>query len=512
MKNMNLLKPELCELIIDDNVKVNANFDNVPNDINISFDGNKESVLVRLTAQNTLISHLFVSYQVPFNSGMKIMGDSLERGYGDLGWNKEYNKQRFWYIFLNDENKHELYCFGVKVQPHSIVSFKIINSLLRVDFNTQSGGSGVFLDGRTITLGNLIFKKYKYDNLFDACKSFLKELMGEVKKLEINHKVYGFNNWYYAYGKSSYKQIMDDTLLLEELTKGLENRPYMVIDDGWSIHPANGPWIINDKFKDMAKLASEIKKHNIHPGIWVRPLSHISNEFKDSRHPLNKDYLDPTTKEVKEYLYNLIKQIKDWGYELIKYDYISYDMFTNYGFQMDENLTPQGWKYKDNHFTNAEIIMDMYTIIRKAAGDALLIGCNTISHLIAGLAEINRIGDDTSGFEWERTIKYGLNSLAFRLIQNDVFYVIDADCVGIMNKIDWNLNKQWLDILAKSSSPLFVSCDPYLVTDEIKKDLKEAFKINEKQNNKCYPVDWLETELPTTWEIDDELVTYKWRK
>ena len=154
----------------------------------------------------------------------------------------------------------------------------------------------------------------------------------------------------------------------------------------------------------------------------------------------------------------------------------------------------------------------MYRLIKLAAGDALVIGCNTISHLIAGLAEINRIGDDTSGFDWERTTKYGLNSLAFRLIQNDVFYVIDADCVGIMNKIDWKLNKQWLDVLAKSSSPLFVSCDPYLVTDEIKNDLKEAFKINEKQNNICRPVDWLDKKLPTTWEIDGQLVKYKWEE
>ena len=515
MKNVNLLLPEHGELVIDKNVKEVINFSNGISslkDINISLKGNDESISAYLKAEKTLISHLFLYYQIPLNNEMKIMGDSFERGYGDISWSKEYSKQRFWYIFINDEKNNYLYCYGIKVQPHSIVSFKIVNNLLQIDFNTQSGGSGVLLENRTLNLGTLIYKKLHYDNLFDACKSFLKLLMEDTKRLDIDHKVYGFNNWYYAYGKSSYSQIIDDTLLLEELTDGLENRPYMVVDDGWSIYPANGPWIINDKFKDMAKLAKEIKSHNIHPGIWFRPLSHLSNDFKDNRHPLNKDFLDPTIKETKEYVYNLVRQIVDWGYELIKYDYITYDIFLNYGFQMDDNLTPQGWRYKDNHYTNAEIILDMYRIIREAAGNALLIGCNTVSHLAAGLVEINRIGDDTSGFDWERTTKMGVNSLAFRLIQNNVFYVIDADCVGIMNKIDWNLNKNWLNLLANSSSPLFVSCDPYLVTDEIKKDLKEAFKINEKQNNKCYPLDWYDNHLPSLWDIDGSIVKYKWKE
>ena len=515
MKSVDLLMPKYGELIINNNQKERISFLNAKasfNDANITIDGSDSNINVLLSSDKTLVSHLYLYYQIHFNSQMTIMGDSFERGYGDLSWSKEYHKQRFWYIFLNDDVNKVLHCYGVKVRPHSIISFKIVNDLLMVDFNAQSGGSGVFLENRTILLGTLIYREIHYDSLFDACKSFLITLMEGKKRLEIKHKVYGFNNWYYAYGKSSYSQIIDDTKLLEELTVGLENRPYMVIDDGWSIYPANGPWAINDKFKDMAKLAKEIKSHNIRPGIWFRPLSDLSDSFKDSRHPLNKEFLDPTAKETKQYVYNLVKQIADWGYELIKFDYITYDMFLNYGCAMDDNLTPQGWRYKDNHYTNAEIILEMYQIIREAAGDALLIGCNTVSHLAAGLVELNRIGDDTSGFDWERTTKMGVNSLAFRLIQNEIFYVIDADCVGIMNKIDWNLNKKWLDLLAKSSSPLFVSCDPYLVTEEIKKDLKDAFKINEKQINKCYPVDWVNNYLPSIWNIDNEIVIYKWKE
>ena len=75
--------------------------------------------------------------------------------------------------------------------------------------------------------------------------------MGGVKIKKAPRRIYGFNNWYYAYGESSYEQIMKDTLLLEELTKDNEVIPYMVIDDGWSINSCGGPWVANDKFKDM---------------------------------------------------------------------------------------------------------------------------------------------------------------------------------------------------------------------------------------------------------------------
>ena len=48
----------------------------------------------------------------------------------------------------------------------------------------------------------------------------------------------------------------------------------------------------------------------------------------------------------------------------------------------------------------------------------------------------------TSGVEWERTRNMGVNTLAFRLPQHRAFFDMDADCVGITGKIDWNKNRQ----------------------------------------------------------------------
>lgn len=512
--NFDFSKPTSVEVVLNNNeIKIATLNTNkaILDDICIDFDENNTKFNVYLTAQKSLISHIFLKYKISFNHNSYVFGDAIERGYGDLIWTK-YNpaRQMFWYFFIKDNHKKTLDCFGVDVLPNSIVSYFLKDDELVIDINTQSGGSGVNLEGRKILLGSFNFRSYQYENLDSAIKDFLQVLMGEVKIKKAPRRIYGFNNWYYAYGESSYKQIIKDTLLLEELTKDNEVIPYMVIDDGWSINSCGGPWVANDKFKDMELLAKEIKSHRAIPGIWFRPLKDEINVTKEVAHPLVDFLFDPTLDSTINLIKESVARFVNWGYELIKFDFITVDLFWKYGFQMDNNLTEQGWKFANNHSTNAEIIKNMYFAIREAAKDAVLIGCNAIGHLCAGICELNRTGDDTSGFEWERTRKYGVNSLAYRLYHNDVFYKIDADCVGIMNKIDWEQNKLWLDILSRSSSPLFVSVDPDLVNEEIKKDLKEAFKLNSSGDHSLIPLDIDDNLLPREWKFDNKIITYDW--
>lgn len=513
MISLDLLKPKKITVVLEDKTEtgVLANNRFEFDDVKVFLEPKESSINIYCDAQKSLIRHIYLYYDLDVNKDDLIYGDAFERGYGDLSWSKVSEKQMFWYFFICNNDENSLFGCGCEVHPGSIVSFKIIGSELRVDLNTCSGGQGVNLEGRRLCVASLLCKNYNNQDVFDSMKSFLSLLMGDTKMLSLKENVYGFNNWYYAYGKSSYKEIINDSKLLSELTKGLKTRPFMVIDDGWSIYPTTGPWIPNDDFNDMKSLAKEIKSMNIKPGIWIRPLKDVGNGFKNERHPLNKDLLDPSSPEVKEFVSNEISKLVENGYELIKFDFITWDIFNLYGFEMNEELTKRGWRYKENHFTNAEIILDLYKTIREAAKDKVLIGCNAVPHFAAGLVEINRIGDDTSGFEWERTRKYGVNSLAFRLIQNDVFYKIDADCVGIIgDKIDWPQNKQWLDLLSVSRSPLFVSCNPHLVTEEMKKDISNAFKVNEKQINMLKPLSWFREITPSEWLVDGKTRKYNW--
>ena len=97
-------------------------------------------------------------------------------------------------------------------------------------------------------------------------------------------------------------------------------------------------------------------------------------------------------------------------------------------------------------------MLGLYGAILRAAGDSPVLGCNCMGHLGAGLMHLNRTGDDTSGVLWERTRQRGVNTLAFTLPQHGSFFAIDADCVGITGKIDWELNRRWLQLLSESGT------------------------------------------------------------
>jgi len=117
--------------------------------------------------------------------------------------------------------------------------------------------------------------------------------------------------------------------------------------------------------------------------------------------------LDLTLPENLTLIHDDVARIRSWGYDLIKHDYSTYDAFGRWGFEMGAELTQGDWHFNDQSLTNAEIILRLYQTLRAGAGDTALLGCNTIGHLGAGLFEIQRTGDDTSGRVWERYPTHG---------------------------------------------------------------------------------------------------------
>lgn len=59
---------------------------------------------------------------------------------------------------------------------------------------------------------------------------------------------------------------------------------------------------------------------------------------------------------------------------------------------MKSNPNGLSASFYDTSKTTAEITLDLYRTIAEASGSSLLIGCNTVSHLAAGLFEIQRTG------------------------------------------------------------------------------------------------------------------------
>jgi len=205
-----------------------------------------------------------------------------------------------------------------------------------------------------------------------------------------------------------------------------------------------------------------------------------------------------------------MRRFADWGYELVKHDFTSYDIFGRWGFDYKLNLTNSDWHFADRSKTTAEIILALYRTLKRSAPELLIIGCNTLSHLSAGIFEINRTGDDTSGQQWERTRKMGINTLAMRMPHHNTFYIADADCVGLTKNVDWELNRKFMELLAGSGTAFFVSADPKAMGHEQKEAVQRAFSIASRANPTAQPLDWMYNATPSKWLLREEIREYDW--
>lgn len=248
-------------------------------------------------------------------------------------------------------------------------------------------------------------------------------------------------------------------------------------------------------------------------GCGIEQLIADADQPQNWRLQRDPEFLDPTVPAVRALIHNTVAHFHGWGYQLIKHDFTTYDICGRWGNQMGAEVTPDGWTFADRSKTTAEVIRELYNDIRKAAGnDTLIEGCNTMSHLAAGVFEIQRIGDDTSGREWNRTHEMGVNSLAFRAPQNGTFYFVDADCVGQVsgNAVPWKKNSQWLDLLAHSGTTLFVSFPSDTLNPEQEKALRAALVAASRPQPLAEPLDWQTDRTPTRWRLDQKDATFSW--
>ncbi|KAA9040720.1 hypothetical protein FW778_01380 [Ginsengibacter hankyongi] len=483
-----------------------------------------DRIEVYVQSPTLVLKEVRLSWKYATSNTATILGDAWERTYGTISWQKiNETKKLPWYCIAHDANS--TICFGVKTGCNTICSWKIANDKLQLALDTRTGGNGVQLHNRTLHAADIVTTKNEgNENVFATVRRFCTQMCDNPRLTE--KPVYGINDWYFAYGSNSAALILETTSLMASLASDSDNPPFSVIDAGWAIKSPLLPdaccWgddfaVSNNKFGDMKKLADDIKRIGMRPGLWTRPLSARHNDKKsllmasipgrdDPKTPL----LDPTISENIERIKNLWNTYHQWGFEMVKHDYTTYDIFGRWGFQMEDGLTAPGWQFNDNTKTNAEIILNLYNNIREAAGSIYLIGCNTMSHLSAGVFELNRIGDDTSGKDWDRTRKMGVNTLGFRLVQHETFYEADGDCVGLTKDIPWSKNKQWMELLAKSSAPLFISAQPDAVGEEQKEFIKKSFSEAARGQPIAEPIDWLTNALPSKWKLDSQEVDFDW--
>lgn len=523
LKNiLKINRPDFIELTTETKTVTSKwkNDDYNLDDINVKLNQDNEHLAIFLTAQTSKVKWIKLRWNnLSWDKNIRFLGDAWERGYGDMEW-KGMNPNRFmpWYFCAKSEAKSV--CYGVKVRPSAMCFWQVDSLGMTLFLDVRCGGSGVNLKGRVIKLADVIACEMRDCTSFEAMQEFCGQMCEDP--ILPKYPVYGSNNWYYAYGKSSESEILADCDYILNLTKDIENKPYMVIDDCWQEHHRlneynGGPWTKgNEKFPDMKALAEKLVQKGVRPGIWVRLLLNEDENIKNEWRLSHNNCIDPTNPEALNYIKEDIKRICNWGYTLIKHDFSTFDLFGKWGFQMSPLVTDDGWHFYDDSLTSAEVVKLLYKAILDASvevsnGEALILGCNTIGHLGAGYMHINRTGDDTSGVDWERTRFMGVNTLAFRLPQHGKFYEIDADCVGIDGGISWSMNKQWADVLAQSGTPLFISVRPNILDETEKQELHEILKVASKQEHHVIPVDWEETTCPEHWQDKDHDIDCKYQ-
>ena len=419
-----------------------------------------------------------------------------------------------WYVLISDGAK--TFGFGVKVQPNAICAWRIEPGSVKLLLDVRAAGRRLRLGARTLEACTVVkVESLPGESAFSAGRR-LCSLMCPSPRLA-DGPIIGFNDWYAAYGSNTAANFLADAAFVVSLCRNAAVKPYVVMDDGWQkfsppviekmtgrFESGYGPWEESSESfgMDMKTFCRKISELGAKPGLWYRPLC-MRNRF-----------CDPTDPAVLRRIRDDMARFRDWGFKFVKIDYLTYDMCGHFkGFDDKGRLIHDGREWKDSTLTTAETILALYRLLREAAGDDMVIlGCNAIGHLSAGIFEACRLGGDTSGRKWEQTKRNGVGAVAFKGMENGIFYAADPDCAGLAEAgaIPWEKNRQWIDLLSRSGMPFFISWRRNLADDEVKRTLAEAFERASKPQAPAEPVDWFETSAPHRWKTGSGAVEYAW--
>ena len=417
--------------------------------------------------------------------------------------------------------------YGVKVQPNSLPCWTAAPDSLSLLLDVRAGSRPVRLGGRTLRAVELVSRRgLPGERPFAAAREFCRTMCPCPRLAKT--PVYGYNDWYCAYGDNTATNFLADAAYISECAKGLANRPYVVMDDGWQMRsPAflkrttgkfssgYGPW---DRSSDsfgmaMPEFASRVAALGAKPGLWYRPFYAWPELPAEMKLKGDERYVDPTVPAVKEQILSDMRRFREWGFKLVKIDYLTFDV--NQRWDNDKETLIRGERvWRDDSRTTAEVLLDLFRAMREGAGDdVVIIGCNALNHFAAGLFELQRSGNDTSGRDWNWTRGNGVNCLAFRSVQDRAFFAVDADCAGLASEgaVSWARNRQWIDLLGRSGTPVFVSWHRRLATPEVRAAIAAAFRRASEPRPVGEPLDWFETLQPVRWRFGGILREYDWK-
>ncbi len=477
-----------------------------------------DGLRVRLAAPRAAVKSVSLHWPGTFDPATRCLGDAWERAYGDLGWKPlSPGRPMPWYFLATAGDRTDAY--GVMTGPASLCCWTADAAGTTLTADVRCGGSGVQLGGRTLDVCTVVGRPARDgEPAFDADVAFCKQMCPRPRPGR--PPVYGFNDWYCTYGHNTADGFVTDAAAMAALAPAGVNRPYMVVDDGWQASRQGGrsdrnPWDrTNAKFgSTMPGLARRVVAMNARPGLWYRPLEAWPSAPRELLLRGTTDVFDPSLPAVRERITADMRRFRDWGFRLVKHDFSTEEITGLWGNKMGDSMVHGDWAFADRSRTTAEVILELYRAIRDGGGDGMVIeGCNTVGHLSAAIFDLQRAGDDTSGNHFFDTVRNGVNCLAFRAPQQGTFYGVDADCVGLAKAgaVPWEKNRQFLDLVARSGTPLFVSWRADLLDDPTRDGIRAAFAAAARPQPLGRPLDWADTRQPAHWRLGGKDVTYAW--
>ena len=202
-------------------------------DVVVTYETTPEAEEVWLTADQTKVKTIKLRWNTPVDKKSRILGGSWERTYGDVDW-KGVSGSRFmpWYFLAAvGETCDRIWGQG---KTFRMCFWQADTRGITLVMDVRCGGTGVQLSGRKLRAAQIVAMQTEGMGTSKVPESFAKSCAPMRSYRTI--RFYGSNNWYYAYGDSSEEEILQDTDYIVELTKGVDNPPYMVIDDCWQEH------------------------------------------------------------------------------------------------------------------------------------------------------------------------------------------------------------------------------------------------------------------------------------
>ena len=440
---------------------------------------------------------------------LAVLGDCLARALeNDLIWKSFVPHEKMaWYFHTNDGEC--LNSYGVKTGCSSFAFWQCDPCGITLLLDVRNGSSGISPKEPLLAAEVVCRAGKPGENMFRAAGEFCSMMCGKPNLA--SGPLYGFNNWYWAYGGIDRETAVNEAKSLSRLTEGCA-KPYMVIDDGWQLSHSKGynggPWYAaNERFRDMQATAYDLNAAGCKAGIWIRPLltmSHVPDGVPyDSPFQKFGTVMDPTHPFTLERVYEDIRRLTEWGYDLIKHDFTTMDLF-------GVRVSGVG-NFHDKTLTNAQIVRRLYETIQKAAGKAVVIGCNTFNHLAAGVHQIQRSGGDTSGRSFEITRRDGIHCM-MRVPQNGRFFAVDPDCPAFTPRVSKELNFEFMETVAMTGCALFASVTPGILTAAEEDRMHNIFRLVStlKPEEHAEIADWTRTSVPSEFIFRGETKRYNW--